>query len=101
MNGSMVLMPVDPDYNKPRQFDKILIIQMEDRLITDKYKADTVDDPRLMNDTYMGHDRTFALIEALEFIGEEPKTIAWEDFNFKADDGTVMNKEWLNLIMLR
>ena len=97
----MALMPIDPDYSKPRQFDKILIIQLEDRLVTDKHMADTVDDPRLKNDSILANGRTFALIEALEFIGDEPKTISWEEFEFKADDGTVMNKDWLNLMMLR
>ena len=94
-------MPLDPDYSAIRQDDKLLVIQCEDRLITTGHLADTVDDPRLFKDGYIAHDRTFALIEAIEMIGEEPKTIKWSEFDFKADDGTILNKDWLDLQMLR
>ena len=94
-------MPIDPDYNLPRQHDKMLVIQLEDRLTTDIKKVDTLDDPRLHNDTYVASDRIFALIECLELVGEEPKTIEWSKFNFTAEDGTILNKEWLDTSMLR
>ena len=94
-------MPIDADFNSVRQHDKMLVIQCEDRLITTSNLADTVDDPRLYKDTYIAHDRTFALVEAIEMRGEEPKTIKWSEFDFKADDGTIINKEWLDLQMLR
>ena len=85
----------------PRQHDKMLIIQCEDRLITFKDKAETPDDPRLFNDTYTAADRTFALVEAIEMVGEEPRSIAWDDFRFTANDGTILDKQFLNQFMLR
>ena len=94
-------MPIDPDFNMPRQHDKMLIIQVENRLTTDIKKVDTLDDPRLFNDTYTASDRIFALVECLEVIGEEPKTIEWSKFKFKAEDGTILDKEWLDTTMLR
>ena len=94
-------MPIDPDFNVPRQHDKMLIIQVEDRLVTDRRCVDTLDDPRLHNDSYSTADRIFALVEALEMIGEEPKTIEWAQFKFTAEDGTVLDKNWLDETMLR
>ena len=101
VNGSESLMPLDPDYNAQRQFDKLLVVQLEDRLVTKGQWADTLRDPRLFADTFIASDRTFALVEAIELVEDEPKTIKWSDFNFELDDGTVMNKEWLNTVMLR
>ena len=94
-------MPIDPDYNMERQHDKMLVIQVEDRLVTSSVRADTVDDPRLFHDSMWASDRTFALVEAIEMIAEEPRTIKWTDFKFKAGDGTIMDKEWLDLYMKR
>ena len=101
VNGSEILMPIDPDFNMPRQHDKMLIIQVEDRLTTDIKKVDTLDDPRLHNDTYIAADRIFALIEYLEVVGDEPRTVEWSKFKFTAEDGTVLDKEWLDTMMLR
>ena len=94
-------MPIDPDYNLMRQHDKLLIIQVEDRLITNAEVADTVNDPRLFNDNVITADRTFATVEAIEMINEEPRTIRWDDFKFQTADGTMMDKKWLDLMMLR
>ena len=101
VNGSELLMPIDPDFNLPRQHDKILVIQVEDRLVTNANVADTVNDPRLCNDSHLALDRTFALIEAIEMINEEPRSIKWQDFRFQANDGTMLDKAWLDLMMRR
>ena len=94
-------MPIDPDFNLSRQHDKVLVIQLEDRLITTAEVADTGNDPRLSHDSYVAMDRTFALIEAVEMINEEPRSIKWTDFRFQANDGTIMDKAWLDLMVLR
>ena len=69
--------------------------------MTEARTADTLDDPKRANDGFWCFSRSFGVVELIELVDGEPRTIPWKEFAHIGSDGQAINKEWLDQFMLR